>query len=357
MMIEKLQAAENRYEELTQKLTDPAILGNPEQYKHTATEHSELEEVVSVYRMYKVIVHDRDEAREMLDRPLEEEFRELVKEEYHEKAEQAAALEEQLRILLVPKDPNDNKNVIVEIRGGAGGEEAALFAAVLFRMYVRYAERSGWHVETVDINETEIGGVKECTFTVIGAGAYSRLKFESGVHRVQRVPATEAGGRIHTSTATVAVLPEVDDVEVDLNLNDVDIDTYRSSGAGGQHINKTESAIRLTHRPTGIVVTCQDEKSQLKNKERAFKVLRSKLYEIQKEQRDSSVAEVRRSQVGSGDRSERIRTYNYPQNRVTDHRIDLTLYNLTAILDGDLDEMIDALITSERAEKLGHGNG
>lgn len=357
MMIEKLQAAENRYEELTQKLTDPAILGNPALYRHTAAEHAELEELVSAYRAYKEAIRQKEEARGMLEMPLEEEFRELVKTEYQEQSEQAAALAERLRILLIPKDPNDQKNVIVEIRGGAGGEEAALFAAVLFRMYVRYAERAGWRVEIVEINDTEIGGIKECTFTVIGAGAYSRLKFESGVHRVQRVPVTEAGGRIHTSTATVAVLPEIDEVDVDLNLNDVEIDTYRSSGAGGQHINKTESAIRLTHRPTGLVVTCQDEKSQLKNKERAFKVLRSKLYDMQKAQRDSSVAETRRSQVGSGDRSERIRTYNYPQNRVTDHRIDLTLYKLTAVLDGELDEIIDALITNERAEKLGHGNG
>ena len=356
-MTEKLQAAENRYEELTQKLTDPDVLGNPELYKKIATEHSELEELVRVYRTYKEAARDRDEARDLLEKPLEDEFRELVKEEYREKAERTTALEDQLRILLIPKDPNDKKNVIMEIRSGAGGEEAALFAAVLFRMYVRYAEHSGWRTEAVDINETEIGGIKECTFTVSGSGAYSRLKFESGVHRVQRVPVTEAGGRIHTSTATVAVLPEADEVEVDLNPNDVEIDTYRSSGAGGQHINKTESAIRLTHRPTGIVVTCQDEKSQLKNKERAFKVLRSKLYEMQKEERDSSVAQARRSQVGSGDRSERIRTYNYPQNRVTDHRIDLTLYKLTAVLDGDLDDIIDALITSERAEKLGHGNG
>ena len=356
-MTEKLQAAENRYEELTQKLTDPDVLGNPELYKRIATEHAELEELVGVYRAYKEAVRDRDEARDLLEKPLEDEFRELVKDEYREKAERTAVLEDQLRILLIPKDTNDQKNVIMEIRSGAGGEEAALFAAVLFRMYARYAERSGWRTEAVEINETEIGGIKECTFTVSGGGAYSRLKFESGVHRVQRVPVTEAGGRIHTSTATVAVLPEVDEVEVDLNPNDVAIDTYRSSGAGGQHINKTESAIRLTHRPTGIVVTCQDEKSQLKNKERAFKVLRSKLYEMQKEERDSSVAQARRSQVGSGDRSERIRTYNYPQNRVTDHRIDLTLYKLTAVLDGDLDDIIDALITNERAEKLGHGNG
>lgn len=356
-MIEKLQAAENCYEELTQKLTDPEVLANPELYQKTAAEHAELDELVAAYRTYKVTRQERDEARQMLDTPLEDEFRELVKEEYSELTETAEALEEQLRILLTPKDPNDQKNVIMEIRGGAGGEEAALFAAVLFRMYARFAERNHWRIETINVNDTEIGGIKECTFTVIGKGAYSKLKFESGVHRVQRVPATEAGGRIHTSTATVAVLPEIDDVEVDLNMKDVDIDTYRSSGAGGQHINKTESAIRLTHRPTGIVVTCQDEKSQLKNKERAFKVLRSKLYELQKAQRDNSLAETRRNQVGSGDRSERIRTYNYPQNRVTDHRIDLTLYHLTDVLDGDLEEIISALTTSERADELGHGDG
>lgn len=355
-MTDKLQAAENRYEELTQRMTDPEVLGNPELYRRVAAEHAGLEELISVYRSYKEVLRERDEARAMLETHLEDDFRELVKEEYADKTAQAADLEERLRILLIPKDPNDSRNVIVEIRGGAGGEEAALFAAVLFRMYVRYAEQNKWRIETIDRNETEIGGIKECTFTVIGSGAYSRLKFESGVHRVQRVPTTEAGGRIHTSTATVAVLPEVDDVEVVLNPNDVEIDTYRSSGAGGQHINKTESAIRLTHRPTGIVVTCQDEKSQLKNKERAFKVLRSKLYELQKEEQESSVAQQRKSQVGSGDRSERIRTYNYPQNRVTDHRIDLTLYKLTSVLDGELNELIDALITSERAEKLGNGD-
>ena len=351
-MIEKLQAAENRYEELTQKLTDPAVLGNPEQYKRTATEHAELEELVSVYRAYKAASRDRDETRALLEGPLEEGFRELVKEEHREKTEEAAALEEKLRILLIPRDPNDSKNVIVEIRGGAGGEEAALFAAVLFRMYVRYAERSGWRTEPVDLNETEIGGIKECTFTVIGTGAYSRLKYESGVHRVQRVPVTEAGGRIHTSTATVAVLPEVDDVEVDLNLNDVEIDTYRSSGAGGQHVNKTESAIRITHLPTGTVVECQDERSQHKNKEKAMKILRSRLYERMLEEQNAKIASERKLQVGTGDRSERIRTYNYPQGRLTDHRIGLTLYRLEAILNGDLDEVVDALRAYDQAEKL-----
>lgn len=355
-MIDKLQAAEHRFEELTQKLTDPEVLANPELYRKTATEHSGLEELVNVFKEYKQAVIERDEARNALDDVLDDEFRELVKEEFRTKSQEVVELEDKLRILLIPKDPNDNKNVIMEIRGGAGGEEAALFGAVLLRMYTHYAQNHNWRVEILDINETEIGGIKECTFSVIGQGAYSRLKYESGVHRVQRVPVTEAGGRIHTSTATVAVLPEVEDVDVELDMTEVEVETYRSGGAGGQHVNKTESAIRLIHKPTGIVVTCQDERSQLKNKEKALKVLRSKLYDLQKTERESSLAETRKSQVGTGDRSERIRTYNYPQNRITDHRIELTLYKLEAILDGDLEEIIDALITSERAEKLAGGN-
>ena len=355
-MIDKLQAAEHRFEELTQKLTDPEVLANPELYRKTATEHSGLEELVNVFKEYKQAVIERDEARNALDDVLDDEFRELVKEEFRTKSQEVVELEDKLRILLIPKDPNDNKNVIMEIRGGAGGEEAALFGAVLLRMYTHYAQNHNWRVEILDINETEIGGIKECTFSVIGQGAYSRLKYESGVHRVQRVPVTEAGGRIHTSTATVAVLPEVEDVDVELDMTEVEVETYRSGGAGGQHVNKTESAIRLIHKPTGIVVTCQDERSQLKNKEKALKVLRSKLYDLQKTERESSLAETRKSQVGTGDRSERIRTYNYPQNRITDHRIELTLYKLESILDGDLEEIIDALITSERAEKLAGGN-
>lgn len=355
-MLEKLQTAENRYEELNQKLTDPEVIGNRELYGKILQEHSELSEIVDTFRAYKKAVEDRDSARSMLSGQLEPDFRELVKTEFEEQTALAEELNEKLKELLTPKDPNDNKNVIVEIRGGAGGEEAALFAAVLYRMYVHYAESRGWSTDIVDINETELGGIKEIVFSINGKGAYSRLKFESGVHRVQRVPATESGGRIHTSTATVAVLPEVTEAPVDFNPNDVDIDIYRSSGAGGQHINKTDSAIRLTHRPTGIVVTCQDQRSQLKNKEKAFKVLYAKLYEISQREQAQALSDERRSQVGTGDRSERIRTYNYPQNRVTDHRIDLTLYKLEAILNGDLDEIIDTLITTDRAGKLGRGS-
>lgn len=351
-MLDKLEAAENRYEELTQRLTEPDVATSRETYGRLLQEHAELSEIVEAYRLYKKCTEERDSARAMLDGTLEPDFRELVQQEYAEKTEERQVLERRLKLLLTPKDPNDDKNVIVEIRGGAGGEEAALFAAVLYRMYAHYAESRGWTVEIVDCNETEIGGMKEVVFSIEGKGAYSRLKFESGVHRVQRVPATEAGGRIHTSTATVAVLPEAEAVDVQLDPNDVDIDIYRSSGAGGQHINKTDSAIRLTHRPTGIVVTCQDQRSQLKNKEKAFRVLYARLYELSQNAADQALSRERRSQVGTGDRSERIRTYNYPQNRVTDHRIDLTLYHLENILNGDLDEIIDALITTDQAKRL-----
>ncbi|MBP5633185.1 MAG: peptide chain release factor 1 [Clostridia bacterium] len=356
-MLEKLAAAENRYEELNIKLTEPDVISDREQYAKLLSEHAGLEEIVNAYRAYKKAVGEREEVLEELGSGgVDPEFKELLKAELDEKNEETEKLERELKILLTPKDPNDDKNVFVEIRAGAGGEEAALFGAVLYRMYVHYAESRGWSAEIVDISETELGGIKEIVFSVSGKGAYSRLKYESGVHRVQRVPTTESSGRIHTSTATVAVLPEADAASVTLDPDDVEIDIYRSSGAGGQHINKTDSAIRLTHKPTGIVVTCQDQRSQLKNKEKAFKVLYSKLYELEVTAREEAVSKERRSQVGTGDRSERIRTYNYPQNRVTDHRIDLTLYKLDAVLGGDLDEIIDALITDDQAKKLANSD-
>ncbi|MCX7709796.1 MAG: peptide chain release factor 1 [Clostridia bacterium] len=354
-MFDKLQVAEDRYEEINHKLSDPTVIANQEEYRKLMKEHSEIEEIVNKYREYKKVNQDIEDAKEMLDDKLDKDFREMVQAEYDEARAKLDEIKKELKILLIPKDPNDDKNVIVEIRGGAGGEEAALFAGVLFRMYTRYAERRNWKVEVLDANATEIGGFKEVVFLLEGKGAYSRLKFESGVHRVQRVPTTEASGRIHTSTVTVAVLPEVEEVDVDINPADLKIDTYRASGAGGQHINKTESAIRITHIPSGIVVNCQDERSQHKNKDRAMKILRSKLYEIAQEQQNSELAQTRKSQVGTGDRSERIRTYNYPQGRVTDHRIGLTLYKIDEMLDGDIEEMLDALITTDQSEKLGSG--
>ncbi len=355
-MLDKLQMAEDRYEEINHKLSDPSVIANQDEYRKLMKEHSDLGEIVEKYREYKKVKKDIEDAKELLqDKQSDQEFREMVQMELKDSEERIEAIEKELKILLVPKDPNDDRSVIVEIRGGAGGEEAALFASVLFRMYTRYAERKRWKVEMLDSNPTELGGFKEVVFAIEAKGAYSRLKFESGVHRVQRVPSTEASGRIHTSTITVAVLAEVDDVEVDINPADLQIDTYRAGGAGGQHINKTESAIRITHMPTGIVVTCQDERSQHKNKDKAMKVLRSKLYEMAQEQQNSEVAQARRSQVGTGDRSERIRTYNYPQGRVTDHRIGLTLYKLNEIVDGDIDEIIDALITTDQTQKLGSG--
>ncbi|MCX7921039.1 MAG: peptide chain release factor 1 [Clostridia bacterium] len=354
-MFDKIQGAEDRYEEINHKLSDPTVIANQDEYRKLMKEHSELEEIVAKYREYKKVSQDISDAKELLEEKLDKDFKEMVQMELDEANEKLDQIKKELKILLVPKDPNDEKNVIVEIRGGAGGDEAALFAGVLFRAYMRYAERKRWKTEIMDSNPTELGGFKEVVFAIEGRGAYSKLKFESGVHRVQRVPTTEASGRIHTSTITVAVLPEVEDVDVEINPTDLQIDTYRAGGAGGQHINKTESAIRITHLPTGLVVTCQDERSQHKNKDKAMKVLRSKLYDIAQQQQNSELAQARKSQVGTGDRSERIRTYNYPQGRVTDHRIGLTLYKLDEILDGDLEDIIDALITTDQTEKLGSG--
>ena len=351
-MLEKLALLEEKFHALEQQLADPALYNDPQAAAKLLKEQKELSPIVDAYRAYRRAEEDMNAAREMLDGKLDPEMREFAQEEFSAAKDTLAQLEQELKILLLPTDPNDDKNVIVEIRGGAGGEEAALFAHSLYRMYSMYAEARRWKTEIVNLNETELGGVKEIRFVIEGAGAYSRLKFESGVHRVQRVPDTESSGRIHTSTVTVAVLPEAEDVEVDFNMTDVDVDTFRASGAGGQHVNKTESAIRLTHRPTGIVVECQDERSQHKNKDRAIKILKSKLYDIQMQEQMSQIAAERKSQVGTGDRSERIRTYNYPQGRVTDHRIGLTLYKLEQFLNGDLDEMIDAIITADQAEKL-----
>lgn len=355
-MFDKLEVAENRYEEINHKLSDPSVIANQDEYRKLMKEHSDLEEIVAAFREYKRITKEIADAKDMRnDKSLDKDFLEMVEIELDEAKGKLEDIEGKIKFLLIPKDPNDEKNVIVEIRGGAGGDEAALFAGVLFRAYTRYAERNGWKAEILDSNPTELGGFKEVVFSIEAKGAYSRLKFESGVHRVQRVPATEASGRIHTSTITVAVLPEVEEVDVYINPSDLDIDTYRASGAGGQHINKTESAIRITHRPSGLVVTCQDQRSQHKNKDQAMKVLRSRLYERAQQQQHSEVSQARKSQVGTGDRSERIRTYNYPQGRITDHRIGLSLYKLEAVLDGDLYELIDALNTAEQAQKLGAG--
>ena len=352
-MFEKLKAVEARYEEVGQQLMQPEVVSDQARFTALMKEHKQLTPVVEAYRAYSKALTDGEEARQLLDEPgLDREMKELAEEELADAKSREERLAEELKILLLPKDPNDDKNVIVEIRGGAGGEEAALFAGALMRMYSMYAEARRWKTEIMSSNETELGGYKEVSFMVEGEGAYSRLKYESGVHRVQRVPETETAGRIHTSTVTVAVLPEAEDVEVDINPADLQIDTYRSGGAGGQHVNKTESAIRITHLPTGLVVECQDERSQHKNKEKAMKVLRSRLYDKMLEEQNQQIASDRKSQVGTGDRSERIRTYNYPQGRVTDHRIGLTLYKIEQILNGDLDEVIDALITADRAAKL-----
>ena len=353
-MFDKLENIENRYEEISRQLSDPSVISNQDSYRDLMKEINELQPIVEKYREYKAVKGKIAEALEMLSGKLDADFKEMYEEELRDARDLMPSIEDELRILLLPSDPNDSKSVIIEIRGGAGGDEAALFAADLHRMYTMYAESRGWNSEILDSNVTGIGGIKEISFSIDADGAYSRLKYESGVHRVQRVPETESSGRIHTSTVTVAVLPEADEVDVEINLNDVQIDTYRSSGAGGQHVNKTDSAIRLTHLPTGIVVTCQDERSQHKNKDKAFKILRAKLFEIAQIEQDKEIAQNRKSQVGTGDRSERIRTYNFPQGRVTDHRINLTLYKIEAIMNGDLDELIDALITEDQAKKLSH---
>ena len=351
-MQEKLKALALRYEDLEFQLSQPAVYGNSEKLRSINRELKELGPVVEAYQAYCQALADKAGAEELLHDP---DFRELAQEELAEAKARLEQLEQEIKILLLPRDPNDQRNVIMELRGGVGGEESALFAHSLLRMYTMYAQTRGWKMDIVSINETELGGVKECSVLVEGEGAFSRLKFESGVHRVQRVPETESGGRIHTSAATVAVLPEAEDVECAIDPKDLQIDTYRASGAGGQHVNKTESAIRITHLPTGLVVECQDERSQYKNKDKAMKVLRSRLYEMEREKQASATAAERRSQVGSGDRSERIRTYNFPQGRVTDHRIGLTLYKIESIMDGDLDELIDALVTADQAEKLKSG--
>ena len=349
-MFEKVQIFESRYEELSQKLCDPSVVSSPELYAEVMKEYKSVEPLALKYRDYKKILSDIQDIKEILGES--DTDTEMFEEEKLALEEKLECISEEMKILLLPKDPNDDRNVIIEIRGGAGGEEAALFAAVLFRMYSMYAVKKGYKTELINANETELGGYKEISFMLTGEGAYSRLKYESGVHRVQRVPETETQGRIHTSTVTVAVLPEADDVEVSINPSDLRIDTFRSSGAGGQHINKTESAIRITHIPTGLVVECQDERSQYKNKDKAMKVLKSRLLEAEREKQQSEVAEKRHSQVGTGDRSERIRTYNYPQGRVTDHRIGLTLYKIDDILNGNMDEIIDALITASRTRQL-----
>lgn len=351
-MLEKLEFIENKYEEMSLKISDPTVMADQNSWRKLCKEHSDLEIVVAKYREYKKAKEELEQAKEMQREETDKDMRDMIAEEIRELTDSVSSFEEELKILLLPKDPNDDKNVFIEIRGGAGGEEAALFAANLFRMYTRYGERKGWRIELMSSNETDIGGFKEVVFMITGDKVYSKLKYESGVHRVQRVPDTESSGRIHTSTATVAVLPEVEDVDIDINPNDLRIDVYRSTGHGGQCVNTTDSAVRITYVPTGLVVTCQDEKSQLKNKEKAMKELRARLYQQAEDARSAGIAEDRRSQVGTGDRSERIRTYNYPQGRVSDHRIGLTLYKLDSFMDGDLDEMIDALITYDQSEKM-----
>ncbi len=351
-MFDKLVFAARRYDEINIKLQDPTVVGDNEQYRSLMKEYTALTPIVEKYNEYALAQKDIEEAQELLSESDDRELKEMATEQMLEAKERFEVLKNELRILLLPKDPNDQKNVVVEIRGGTGGEEAALFAHSLYRMYSMYAESKGYSVEIMSQNETELGGLKEITFMIEGEGAYSRFKFESGVHRVQRVPETESSGRIHTSAATVAVLPEAEEVEFEINPSDLQIDTYRASGAGGQHVNKTESAIRITHLPTGVVVECQDERSQFKNKDKAMRILRTRLADAARQEQTDKIAQERKTQVGSGDRSERIRTYNYPQGRITDHRIGLTLYKLDAVLNGALDELVDALITADQTEKL-----
>ena len=355
-MLDKLKVVEERYAEMAERTAQPDFYNDPKAATKLLREQKRLEPIVEAYRRYQKTLQESRDLREMLDGQLDAEMRELCQEEYAQAKKDLENLEQQLKILLLPRDPNDDKDVIVEIRGGVGGEESALFAHSLYRMYCMYADKHGFRVELLNYNETELGGIKEADFIISGDGAYSRLKFESGVHRVQRVPETESGGRVHTSTATVAVLPEIETADVDLRPEDIEMQVFRSSGAGGQHINKTSSAVRLIHKPSGIVVSCQEERSQVQNREKCMQMLASKLYEIEQTRINDAVTSERRSQVGTGMRNERIRTYNFPQGRVTDHRIGLTLYKIDAIMDGDLDELIDALVTADQAEKLQQSN-
>ena len=348
-MLEKLAAVENRYEEICARSEQPDFYADPKKAAATLREKNDLEPIIEAFRAYRAARRDMEEAQELMSDP---EMRELCQQTYAEAKQKTEELYRQLQILLLPKDPNDEKSVIMEIRGGVGGEESALFAHSLFRMYSMYAAQKGWTVELMTYNDTELGGIKEADFVINGRGAWSRLKYESGVHRVQRVPETESGGRVHTSTATVAVLPEMEEVDVQIDPADIEMQVYRASGAGGQHVNKTSSAVRLIHKPSGIVVACQEERSQLQNREKCMRMLASKLYEIEQEKQNSELTGMRRSQVGTGMRNERIRTYNFPQGRVTDHRIGLTLYKIDAVMDGAIDELIDALATADQAEKL-----
>lgn len=354
-MFDRLAEIERRYMDLAEQVNDPDVIADQAQWRRLMKEYSDLTPIVEKYREYRKTKEALAEGMELLGEKLEEDFRELVKEELAQNKERLETLQREITLLLLPKDPNDEKNVIMEIRGGAGGDEAALFAGDLFRMYARYAERHRWKIELMNASESDLGGFKEVSFMITGKGAYSRLKYESGVHRVQRIPTTESGGRIHTSTVTVAVLPEAEEVDVHIDMNDVRVDVFRASGNGGQCVNTTDSAVRMTHLPTGIVVSCQNEKSQLKNKEQALKVLYARVYERERQAHDAAISADRRAQVGTGDRSERIRTYNFPQGRVTDHRISLTLHKIDSILDGELDEVMDALITTEQMAKLQEG--